>query len=79
MTEDEMVGWHHWLNGHESEQIQGDNEGQGNWHATVHGVTKSWTWLSYQTTAIFQTEKLECTKKTGRFSVWGVVSSPVWL
>jgi len=29
MTEDEMVGWHHWLNGHESEQTLGDGEGQG--------------------------------------------------
>ena len=29
MTEDEMVGWHYWLNGHESEQIPGDSEGQG--------------------------------------------------
>ena len=29
MTEDEMVGWHHQLNGHEFEQIQGDSEGQG--------------------------------------------------
>ena len=28
MTEDEMVGWHHWLNGHESEQALGDGEGQ---------------------------------------------------
>ena len=28
MTEDEMVGWHHRLNGHESEQILGDGEGQ---------------------------------------------------
>ena len=28
-TEDEMVGWHHWLNGHELEQIPGDSEGQG--------------------------------------------------
>ena len=28
-TEDEMVGWHHWLNGHEFEQTQGDGEGQG--------------------------------------------------
>ena len=28
-TEDEMVGWHHWLNGHESEQTPGDTEGQG--------------------------------------------------
>ena len=29
VTEDEMVGWHHWLNGHESEQTPGDSEGQG--------------------------------------------------
>ena len=29
MTEDEMVGWHHWLNGHEFEQAPGDTEGQG--------------------------------------------------
>ena len=29
MTEDEMVGWHLQLNGHEFEQILGDNEGEG--------------------------------------------------
>ena len=29
MTEDEMVGWHHQLNGHEFEQALGDGEGQG--------------------------------------------------
>ena len=29
MTEDEMVGWHHQLNEHESEQTLGDREGQG--------------------------------------------------
>ena len=29
MTEDEMAGWHHQLNGHETEQILGDGEGQG--------------------------------------------------
>ena len=29
MTEDEMTGWHHWPNGHESEQTLGDGEGQG--------------------------------------------------
>ena len=28
-TEDEMVGWHHWLKGHEFEQTPGDREGQG--------------------------------------------------
>ena len=29
MTEDEMTGWHHRLNGHEFEQALGDGEGQG--------------------------------------------------
>ena len=29
MTEDEMVGWHHRLNGHEFEQALEDGEGQG--------------------------------------------------
>ena len=29
MTEDEMVGWHHRLHGHEFEQTLGDSEGQG--------------------------------------------------
>ena len=28
-AEDEMVGWYHWLNGHELEQTLGDGEGQG--------------------------------------------------
>ena len=28
MTEDEMVGWHHQLNGREFEQAPGDGEGQ---------------------------------------------------
>ena len=28
-TEDEMVGWHHWLNGHEFEQVPGVGDGQG--------------------------------------------------
>ena len=29
MTEDEMVGWHHWLNGHEFQQAPGVGDGQG--------------------------------------------------
>ena len=28
-TEDEMVGWHHWLSGHEFEQAPGVDDGQG--------------------------------------------------
>ena len=42
-TEDEMVGWHHWLNGHESEQALGDSEGQGS--LACYGIAKSWTRL----------------------------------
>ena len=85
-TEDEMVGWHHQLDGHEFEQAPGVSDGQGSlvccsprgckesdmterlnwtevsrklkinqasreaWYAAVHGVTKSWTWLSNWTT-----------------------------
>ena len=29
MTKDEMVGWHHRLNGHEFQNALGDSEGQG--------------------------------------------------
>ena len=29
MTEDEIVGWHHQLNGHEFEQVLGVDDGQG--------------------------------------------------
>ena len=42
-TEDEMIRWHHRLNGHEFEQTPGDSEGREAWHATVHGVTKNLT------------------------------------
>ena len=45
-TEDEMVGWHHCLNGHEFEQAPGVREGQGGLACAVHGVAKSWTRLS---------------------------------
>ena len=36
MTEDEMVGWHHWLNGHEFE-LQEMVEDREVWCAAVHG------------------------------------------
>ena len=45
-TEDEMVGWHHWLNGHEFEQARRNGKGQQTWCAEVHGVAKSQTWLN---------------------------------
>ena len=50
MTEDEMIGWHHWLNEHEFEQTLRDGEGQGSLmcYSQVHGVAKSWTQLNEQ-------------------------------
>ena len=43
MTEDEMVGSHHQLNGLEFEYTLGVGDGQEAWRAAVHGVTKSQT------------------------------------
>ena len=40
-SEDEMVGWHHWFNGHEFEQAPGDGEGQGSLAFCSSGVTES--------------------------------------
>ena len=63
-TKDEMVGWYHWLNGHEFEQAPGDGEGQGGLVAVVHGVAKSSTQLSYWTT------------KMGNVHLWTYVIVP---
>ena len=46
MTDDEMVGWHHWLDGHEFEQLRELLMDREVWRAAVHGVAKSQTWLS---------------------------------
>ena len=46
MTEDEMVGWCHCLNGHEFERAPGDGERQGSLGAAVHGLAMSQTQLS---------------------------------
>ena len=49
-TEDEIVGWHHRLNGHGFEQIPGDNEGQGTLASCSPRDCKNLTWLSNWTT-----------------------------
>ena len=45
-TEDKMVGWHHWLDGHEFEQAPGIGMGREARCAAVREVAKSQTWLS---------------------------------
>ena len=53
MTEDEMVGWHHWLDGHEFEQAPGVGDGQGGlaccspWGSKESDTTEQLNWLSW--------------------------------
>ena len=50
-TEDEMAGWHHWLNGHEFEWTPGIGDGQGGlvccdlWGRKESDTTSDWTEL----------------------------------
>ena len=46
MTEAEMVGWHHWLNGMSLSKLWELVMDREDWHAVVHGFAKSRTWLS---------------------------------
>ena len=56
MTEDEMVGWQHWLNGHEFEQALGVGDGQGGlaccspWGRKESDMTEwlNWSYLTSQ-------------------------------
>ena len=57
MTEDEIVGWHHWLNGHEFQQAPGVGDGQGGlaccspWCYKESAMTErlNWTELNWTT------------------------------
>ena len=52
-TEDEMSGWHHWLDGHESEWTPGDGDGQGglaccdSWGRKESDTTKWLNWTEF--------------------------------
>ena len=69
-TEDEMVRWHYWLNGHKSEQTLGVGDGQGSLACYSPWVAKSRTWLSNWTELKTHTNKLNFIKlhKAGDFA-----------
>ena len=60
MTENEMAGWHHQLNGHEFEQALGDGKAREAWHAAVHAVAKNLTQLSDWTTIGLEVSRKSC-------------------
>ena len=69
-TEDEMVGWHQWLEVHGFEQAPGVGDGQGTYRAAVHGVVKSWTWLSDWTELICISEVADISPRNLDSNLW---------
>ena len=64
ITEDEMIGWHHWLSGHEFEQTPEDSEGEGSQNQTRLSTEQqqqivSWCW------------RLEVSTSTWCSAIWG--------
>ena len=45
MTEDEMVGWHHWRDGQSLSKLRELVMDREVWCGAVNGLAKSWTWL----------------------------------
>ena len=64
MTEDEMVGWHHWLNGHEFEQAPRVGDGQGRleccspWGHKVSDTTERMNWIELTSSWIMNISKI---------------------
>ena len=72
-TEDEMAGWHHWLDGRESEWTLGDGDGQGglaccdSWGRTESDTTE---WLNW-------TESIPLVRKSLNFPRFRFTSSSI--
>ena len=57
MIEDEIIGWHHQVNGHEFEQALGDGEGQGSLASSSPQVCKESDMTEQLSTAHFVGER----------------------
>ena len=63
MTEDEMVGWHHWLNGHEFGWTPGVGDGQGglaccgSWGRKESDTTERLNWTELSWTELIASEQ----------------------
>ena len=72
-TEDEMIRWYHWLDGHEFEQVLKLAMDREAWHAAVHWFTKRWTWLSNWTELNLGRNRAErSTRKTWELHLYSV-------
>ena len=66
VTEDEMIGWHHWLNGREFEQTLEDGDGQGSlaccspWGHKESDTTEWLNWAELNRTEVCRAKRLCC-------------------
>ena len=81
MIEDEMVGWHHQLDGLSLSQLQELVMDREAWHSATHGVTKSQTQLSGWTELkcyLSQNKPCKCKKKRTKAGSISIVNL-TWL
>ena len=82
VTEDEVVGWHHWLNGHAFEHTRGDGDGQGSltccslWGRKESDTTgqlnnKCGIQLSGRRIILLSGNKAGCTDRDRQSCLWG--------
>ena len=78
VTQDEMVGWHHWFNGHEFEQTLGVGEGQRSLVCCSpwgHKESDTTEWLNKNNTS---TELKQTKKLPGPENLWEKAKTPQW-
>ena len=72
------AGWHHWLDGHESEWTLGVSEDREAWYAAIHGVAKSQTRLSDWTDWSSPKRSQFLPRLTLTMPFWSSPPSPWW-